>query len=112
GWPARSGRQQGGVAVLQRPDVHDARHAHLHVLDVLEVTVVHVRALAVRAVEVRQLLADRHGHGDLGYAVVERRGDVEAVPVHGVRVGQVGPLYQAQVRQGDLDVVVLQESQG
>ena len=60
-------------------------------------------------VEVGELLADRHGHRHLRHAVVERRRDVEAVPVDGVRVGQVGALDQAEVRQRDLDVVVLLE---
>ena len=99
-------------AVLLRPDEHDAGHPHLHVLDVLEVAVPHVRAFSVRPVEVGELLPDRHRNGDLRHPVVQRRRDVEAVPVDGVRVGQVGTLDQPEVGQRDLHVVVLDEVQG
>ncbi len=104
-------RVQGVVAVLRRAHKDHAGHAHLNVLYVLKVAVIHVGAFAVRAVEIGHLPADGHRHRNFGHAVIERGGQVETMPVDGVRVDQVWPLDQAQVGQGDLDVIVLFEVQ-
>ena len=93
--PAGAGRRR--AVVLLRPDEDHAGHAHLHVLDVLEVAVVHVRAGVVRAVEVGEVAPDRHGERQLRHAVEERDRVDEAVPVQGVAVEEVGPLHQPRL---------------
>ena len=101
----------GREAVLLRPDEEQARHAHLHVLDVLEVAVVHVRAGVTRHVVVGEVAADRHRERQLRDAVEDRRLVDEAVPVDGVAVDQVGPLREPQVAELDAEALALVERQ-
>ena len=97
--------------VLPRPDEDHAGHAHLHVLHVLEVAVVHVGPGVVRAVEVGEVATHRYGERELRDPVEERDRVHEAVPVQGVAVEEVRTHLQAQVRQRDEDVVLLVEGQ-
>ena len=92
-------------AVLPRPHEERPGHAHLHVLDVLEVAVVHVCARILGLVEVGEVAPDRDRDAHLGHAVVERVRVAEAVPVQRVAVGEVRADLHAEVRDGHLDVI-------
>ena len=92
-------------AVLPRPHEERPGHAHLHVLHVLEVAVVHVRARILGLVEVGEVAPDRDRDAHLGDAVIERDRVAEAVPVQRVPIGEIGPDLHAKVRDGHLDVV-------
>ena len=100
-----------GTVVHLRADVDQAGHTHLNVLDVLEVTVVHVRARIGGTVVVDHRLADRHGRGHLRNTIEDRDGVVEAVPVQGVTIHEVWTLCQPEVGQADLDLRTFVEGQ-
>ena len=95
----------GVVQALAGGDEHHAVHAHLDVLDVLDVAVVHVGAGVDRQVAVVQGLARRHRQRRVGHAV--EVGDLvgETVEVDRVAVEQVGPVAHAEVEQGQPQVL-------
>ena len=96
---------QVGVAVLRGADEDQPGHAHVHVLDVLDVAVVHVRPRVARPVDVGELAAGRHRDRPRRLAVEEGDDVAEAVPVQRVRVEEVGPQRQAEVGQLDPELV-------
>ena len=89
-----------------RPDEHEAVHAHVHVLDVFDVAVEHVRAGVARPVHVPEHRAGRHRHRTGGLTVEERDHVAEPVPVQRVSIEEVGPHGEAEVGDVDHELVV------
>ena len=94
-------------AVLPRPHVDLADHAHLQVLGRRDVAVPEVGAGVGRQVVVGEAAADVDRDRRVRHAVVERGGVRVAVEVNRVLLEQVGPHDHADVRQRQEELVVL-----
>ncbi len=101
----------GEARALVRPHEDDPGHAHLDVLGVLEVAVVHVRAFVARLVDVGEVAEHRHRDRDLGHAVEEGDRVAEAVPVDRVRVVQVRPREEPDVGEDEEELLVLVDAE-
>ena len=78
----------------------------MHMLGILYVAMEHISTGIARFKDIAKHAAYRNGKG-AGRFPVKKRDDVaETVPVYRVRVGQVGPLRQADVQQVQPEGVV------
>ena len=96
----------GRNAILPRPHIDLADHAHLQVLGRRDVAVPEIGARIGRQIVIGEAAADVDGDRGIRHAVVEGGSVGITVEVNGVLLEQVGPHDHADVGKGEEELVV------